>query len=78
MSIITTDQTPKVWIGCLTHYNRGALVGEWIPLDEVADVTLATIHHPRRPARADCEEMWCTDLDGLPVNHEMDPFEAAR
>lgn len=76
----TTDKTcaPRVWIGCLAHYNGGALVGEWIDLDEVADVTLATIHSPRCPVRASCEELWVMDLDGLPVDHEMDPLEAAR
>ena len=68
---------PKAWIGCLHCYNDGELVGEWFDAAEAADVTLTDIHAPHMLTDA-CEELWCFDVDGLPVNEEMDPLTAAK
>lgn len=28
-TITAEDTTPRIWVGCLAHYNAGRLVGEW-------------------------------------------------
>ena len=68
---------PKAWVGCLQCYNSGDLVGEWFDAAEAADVTLDVLHL-EHPLAEGCEEMWVFDVDGLPVNEEMDPLTAAR
>ena len=68
---------PKAWIGCLACYNSGELIGEWFDAAEAADVTLDDIHAPHTLTDA-CEELWVFDVDGMPVNEEMDPFKAAQ
>lgn len=70
-------QGPKAWVGCLNCYNSGDLVGEWFEAAEAADVTLDVLHL-EHPLTEGCEEMWCFDVDGLPVDEEMDPLTAAR
>ena len=77
MGVTKADTAPCVWIGCLHHYNSGFLVGEWFPVTEASDVTLADVHRGSGQGYAECEELWCMDIDGLPVNREMDPMEAA-
>ncbi len=67
----------KVWVGCLNCYNNADLVGEWFDACEAADVTLDVLHL-EHPLQEGCEEMWCFDVDGMPVNEEMDPLTAAR
>ncbi len=68
---------PKAWVGCLACYNNADLVGEWFDACEAADVTLDVLHL-EHPLTDGCEEMWCFDVDGLPVNEEMDPITAAK
>ena len=68
---------PKVWIGCLACYNSGELVGDWFDAAEAADVTLDVLHL-EHPFTEGCEELWCFDVDGMPVSEEMDPLTAAR
>lgn len=68
---------PRAWIGCLACYNNGDLVGDWFDAAEAADVTLDDIHAPGALSDA-CEELWVFDVDGMPVNEEMDPMIAAR
>ena len=68
---------PRAWIGCLACYNNGELIGEWFDAAEAADVTLTDIHSPHALTDG-CEEMWCFDVDGLPISEEMDPLKAAQ
>ena len=68
---------PRAWVGCLACYNNGSLVGEWFDASEAADVTL-TILHLEHPQKEGCEELWVFDVDGIPVNEEMSPIEAAN
>lgn len=68
---------PKAWVGCLHCYNSGALVGDWFDASEAADVTLDVLHL-EHPLQEGCEELWCFDVDGLPVDEEMDPMTAAQ
>ncbi|MBM7366351.1 antirestriction protein ArdA [Gordonia hydrophobica] len=70
---------PTVWIGCLLCYNAGRLVGHWYGITEACEVDVATVHRGSgvRWRAEGCEELWCLDLDGLPVHHEMSPADAA-
>jgi antirestriction protein len=81
MTSSPTIQTPgaeqfqtSVWIGCLTCYNDGRLVGEWHDAVDAETVTPEQIHG----RTSDHEELWCLDTDGLPVSHETSPAEAAE
>lgn len=75
---VTTE--PAVWIGCLACYNSGRLVGHWWPATEAGDVDVEAVH---RGSGVDwrcegCEEIWCFDIESLPITREMDPLEAQR
>lgn len=68
------DDRPSVWVGCLACYNSGRLVGDWVPAIEASDMTPEKVHG--RPTEH--EELWCFDVDGLPVTREMSPVEATQ
>ncbi|WP_193107342.1 antirestriction protein ArdA [Brachybacterium sp. FME24] len=74
----TTEPAMKVWIGCLACYNNGQLVGEWFHAIDADEVTLADVHRGSGGSRAGCEELWCLDVDDMPVHREMSPTEAAE
>lgn len=44
----------KAWVGCLSCYNNGDLVGEWFEAAEAADVTLDVLHL-EHPLQEGCE-----------------------
>ncbi|MGO2658622.1 antirestriction protein ArdA [Mycetocola reblochoni] len=70
----TTDTKPRVWIGCLACYNEGRLVGDWHDASDADEVTTADVH-----SRASShEELWCFDIENIPVRREMSPHEAAE
>ena len=74
---MSTDYTPKVWLGCLACYNEGRLTGHWYPASEAGEVTPSQLHG--RPIRPEThEELWCFDHEGIPVDGELDPLTAAR
>lgn len=74
-----TTIEPRAWIGCLSCYAHGDLVGDWYAAAEAADVTVAGLHadtgidHRVRG----CEELWVFDHEHIPVRGEMDPLRAA-
>lgn len=76
----STITEPRVWPGCLNCYNSGRLVGHWFGVTEAASVDLAAVHRGSGVdwQRAGCEEIWCLDIDDLPVHREMGLDEAAR
>lgn len=74
MSFTHIDYTPRVWIGCLACYNAGNLVGSWHDAVDAAEVTTADVHG--RPSSH--EELWCFDIENLPLQREMSPSEAAE
>ena len=78
MMTTDTDQTPRVWIGCLHCYNGARLVGDWFPAAGADLVTVEQVHGSSRSPRWDCEELWCYDHEGLPISGECSPMEAAR
>ena len=74
----TTDTTPRVWIVCLSCYNRGRLIGEWFDAATADEVTLADVHEGSGLGYAECEELWCFDYENIPVRGELDPLAAAE
>lgn len=79
MTTMTTETTtPRAWIGCLSCYNSGRLVGEWYAAAEADDVTPASVHADAGTvARISCEELWVMDHEHLPLSGECSPAEAA-
>lgn len=78
MSTVTTDQAPRVFIGCLHCYNSGALVGHWFDAFGADEVTVADVHQGSGRSYAACEELWVLDHELIPVRGEMSPQEAAH
>lgn len=79
MTITTSTEAPRVWLGCLACYNSGRLVGEWYDAADADGVTIDALHiDSGSVARVSCEEIWVMDTDGLPIAREMSPAEAAE
>jgi antirestriction protein len=81
MTIIATLNVTdaRVWIGCLSCYNSGRLVGEWYPAEIADDITPDALHVDAGTiARVSCEELWVMDHEGLPIEGECSPAEAAE
>lgn len=76
----TVTTKPAVWIGCLGCYNAGRLIGDWHPATEAGDVDVEAVHQGSgiNPVAEGCEEIWCFDIEAMPVTREMDPAEAQR
>lgn len=72
-----TDTTPRVWLGCMHHYNSGYLVGAWFDAETADEVTLADIHEGSGLDYVECEEIWGYDHENIPGSGEMDPLTAA-
>lgn len=68
----------QTWIGCLSCYNNGHLVGRWVDAIDADTVTITDLHRGREkhPYMAFCEELWCFDHE-LPQRGEMSPDRAA-
>ncbi|ALN15764.1 antirestriction protein ArdA [Acidipropionibacterium acidipropionici] len=72
----TTDTTPRAWLGCLSCYNAGRLVGDWFDAVDADAVTSYDIHGAH--SRADShDELWVFDHENLPVSGELDTVTAA-
>ena len=71
----TTDTTPRAWVGCLSCYNEGRLVGDWFNAEIADEVTTYDVHgaHSRDDSH---DELWCFDHENIPVRGEMDPLTA--
>jgi len=78
MMTTDTDQTPRVWIGCLHCYNSGRLTGDWFPAAGADLVTVEQVHRISRSPLSGCEELWVMDHEYLPIDGECSPMEAAR
>lgn len=73
-TMTTPDTTPRVWIGCLACYNAGQLVGDWHDASDAEEVSADDVH-----GRASShDELWCFDIENIPVRREMSPNEAAE
>ena len=73
-----TEAVPRVWLACLHCYNDGRLVGQWVDCTDADSATLEGLHETTGGPDARCEEIWCLDVDALPVDREMDLLEAAE
>ena len=74
MTTTATDTMPRVWVGCLACYNEGRLVGDWHDASDADEVTTADVH-----GRASShDELWCFDIENIPVRREMSPHEASE
>ena len=78
MTTTATDETPRVWIGCLHCYNSGRLTGDWFPAAGADLVTVEQVHRISRSPLSGCEELWVMDHEYLPIDGECSPMEAAR
>lgn len=78
-SLYRPDIEARAWIGCLTCYNEGDLVGDWYSAAEAADVSVAGLHTDTDIDFADrgCEELWVFDHEHIPEKGEMVPLRAA-
>ncbi|MBF6271294.1 antirestriction protein ArdA [Nocardia farcinica] len=74
---MSTDCTPTVWLGCLTCYNSGHLVGHWYPATDAATVTPSQLHGRSIPEHVH-EELWVFDHEHLPTDGELDPVTASK
>ncbi|WP_144882177.1 antirestriction protein ArdA [Microbacterium paraoxydans] len=50
-TIAAEDTTPRIWVGCLAHYNAGRRVGEWFDAIDGDEITLADVHRGRPASR---------------------------
>ena len=78
MTATIVDQTPRVWVGCLAHYNAGHLIGDWFDAVDADEITLADVHKGSGKRYAACEELWVMDHELIPVSGEMGLLEAAE
>ncbi|WP_321779722.1 antirestriction protein ArdA [Schaalia cardiffensis] len=68
-----TIASPRVWVGCLSCYNEGRLVGEWVDAEGAGDLTSDDLHGTPTTH----EELWVFDLEGFPRGiGEMSPSAA--
>ena len=67
----------QAWVGCLSCYNNGHLVGVWIDAIDADTVTVADLHKglEKRPYMQFCEELWCLDHE-VPERGEISPARA--
>ena len=77
MSTSTSTPVVQAWVGCLSCYNNGHLVGRWVDAIDADTVTIADLHRGRekRPYMRFCEELWCLDHE-LPERGELSPARA--
>ena len=89
-----TDDTPRVWVGCLGCYNAGNLVGEWFDaqdaptsMDEWHDhpnvkggTWVPKFRIPHTHYESGHEELWCFDHENFHglLTGECSPSEARR
>ncbi|WP_260279029.1 antirestriction protein ArdA [Propionibacterium freudenreichii] len=78
MTIIATDTTPRAWLACLNCYNNGRLVGQWVDCTDADEVTLNQLHEGAGGPYVGCEEIWCLDIENVPVDREMGLLEASE
>lgn len=84
--MMTTTETPEVWIGCLACYNAGRLIGQWYEAIVAAEVTPEQLHEGKLSqlealdGGSPHEELWVMDHQGFGglLTGECSPMEAQR
>jgi antirestriction protein len=64
---MTTTDTPRVWIGCLTAYNEGCLHGEWVDAIDADEINEAKDRVIASSPALLPEEWFIADYDGFPA-----------
>jgi antirestriction protein len=79
-----SDNTPRVWVGCLACYNGGTLVGTWFDApgapETMADLDAAVWRLPTDHRVDAHEELWVMDHEGFGglLTGECSPAEANK
>lgn len=87
-----SDNTFRVWIGCLACYNNGTLLGDWHDASNADQVTRQSLHAAHgvttdvegyvlgEEIYGPHEELWCMDIENAPngFDHEISPHEAQQ
>lgn len=79
-----TDDTPRIWVGCLGCYNAGNLIGYWCDAVDAPESTEEWLEAVRSkgmtvadPGIYDLhEELWVFDHENLPISGECSPMTA--
>ena len=66
----------QVWVGCLAHYNDGALIGDWVDAAEAPEWKCPRANP--NDIYITCEETWCFDHEIPWVSGELDPVTAGK
>lgn len=73
------SDTPSAWVGCLSCYNSGALVGKWIPGNECDDLEAAGLTNGAGACiKCGADEFYVLDHEnfGGVLSGECSPVEA--
>jgi len=74
---MVSDETFRVWVGCLACYNEGRSVGEWFDADDApTEMDDFLTHVKHRASFPPHEELWCFETENSPVSGEMSPMDA--
>ncbi|NDR52725.1 antirestriction protein ArdA [Actinomyces sp. 565] len=71
----TTTKAPSVWLGCLSCYMEGRLVGRWVPALGCGALTPADLHDGEPTTH---DEVIVFDYEGLPSFGHLTPGAAGR
>lgn len=72
---------PRIWVGCLSCYTGGDLVGHWFDALDGDEITIGQVHAGHVVEEwSPHEELWVLDHDGFDgaLKGECSPAEAAR
>lgn len=78
MITTTTETAPRVWVSSFGAYNEGLLIGRWVDAVDADQVTARSLFEGTPYAWTEDEELWCFDIENMPIDREMSPYEATR
>src|SRR5215472_6844189 len=64
--MMTTTETPQVWIGCLAAYNEGHLHGKWVDATDVDEMHEAAKQIIKTSPASFAEEYFVADYNDFP------------
>lgn len=63
--MMTTTETPRIWIGCLAAYNDGDLHGEWVDATDADELEEARARVLASSPISGAEEAFIADTEGF-------------
>ena len=74
--MMTTTETPQVWIGCLAAYNEGHLHGKWVDATDVDEMHEAAAQIIKTSPATFAEEYFVADYNGFPrqIVHDLGEY----